>query len=568
MKIPKIYQKYGKKAIALTVAFVIVLAAAAGASLWYLNQKKQGASGFGQGMAGMLGNFFSSGSATMSRMENMVSASGITSVGILQENFNVENLTQGILIEEVNVSSGQEIAEGDAVLKLSQASVAEAREELETLLKEADLAYRTGAIEYEQSLITAKYDRDLAVLNGKQAQEIYNETVASLKESVERAEEQLAQTKEQIAEYQAITAGGNYYDTYKVGEYKALYDENLELLKSHMEEWNVSWQQVLSGSQGGMSSMGSQSTMGNMSASGSQSTMGDMSTSGNQSAMGNFESMSRQITVSDVSGGDTFGGDASGGASGSSAGVGAGQSDTGYVTALRALYSVLEQNLKDYEQALADAEDAEANARLTLQTLELSVSSLEESLAQAQANYDSQMLQAKLTLENSLAEAERAENEYETAVEKAESDYETLKDAWEDATENLALFETRVGDGYYHAAGSGTVMSVMTRTNQYLTGNGMIFMYRNTEKITVTVSVDQADIASIAVGDEAYVQSSEYGSFSGTVSSVNPVSTSESRANVTYQVTVLLNGETGELPANESVTVIFGIGGQGNEKEN
>ncbi len=553
VKIPRIYQKYGKKAIALTVALVVVLAAVAGISLWYLNQKKQDASGFGQGMSG---NLFTSGNATMSGMENLISASGITSVGILQESFDVENLTQGILIEEVNVSSGQEIAEGDAVLKLSEASVAEAREELEDLLKEADLAYRTGAIEYEQSLITAKYDRDLAVLNGKQAQEIYNETVASLKESVERAEQKLAETKEQIAEYQAITAGGNYYDTYKVGEYKALYDENLELLKSRMEEWDVSWEQVLNGSQGGMSNTGSQSSMSDVSASGNQSSMGDM---------GNFESMSRQITVSGVSDGDTSG-SASGNTSGGNAGTG--QSDPGYVTALRALYSVLEQNLKDYEQALADSEDAATNARLSLQTLELSVSSLEESLAQAQANYDSQMLQAKLTLENSLAEAERAENEYDTAVEKAESDYETLKDAWEDATENLALFETRVGDGYYHAAGSGTVMSVMTRGNQYLTGNGMIFMYRNTEKITVTVSVDQADIASIEVGDEVYVQSSDYGIFSGIVTTVNPVSTSASRANVTYQVTVLLNGDTGELPANESVTVIFGIGGQGYEKEN
>ncbi|MBR5248242.1 MAG: HlyD family efflux transporter periplasmic adaptor subunit, partial [Lachnospiraceae bacterium] len=186
---------------------------------------------------------------------------------------------------------------------------------------------------------------------------------------------------------------------------------------------------------------------------------------------------------------------------------------------------------------------------------------LEQNLTQAQINYDSQYLQAKVTLENTLAEAERAENEYETAIQKAESDYETVKDAWEDAADNLALFEAKVGDGYYHADGSGTIMSVMARANQYLSGNGTIFMYRNTEEITVTVSVDQADISSVQVGDSVYVQSSDYGTFSGSVTSVNPISLSSSRANVTYQVTVLLEGNTGKLPANETVTVIFGMGG-------
>ena len=543
MKLPNVYKKYGKKAVALTIAAICILLAISAACIWFLIPSKQSGTGFPQNMSDMFSGLIGTEGMPMSGTGNMVTASGITSVGIIQENFEVENLSQGIRIEEVLVSSGQEIAEGDTVLKLSEASVAEAREELEDLLKDADLAYRTGIIEYEQSLITAKYDRDQAVLSGKQAQEVYNETVASLTDNVEKAKEQLAQTKEQIAEYQAITANNDYYNTVKAGEYKALYDENLELLKSRMEEWNVSWEQVLSGagSMGGQGSMGSQSGMGDMSG------MGDLSGMGGQSGMGSQGGMGSGSSARSVSGGNAVQPQP--------------QSDPGYVTALRALYSVLEQNLQDYEQALADYEDASANAKLTLQTLELSLSSLEQNLTQAQINYDSQYLQAKVTLENTLAEAERAENEYETAIQKAESDFETVKDAWEDATDNLALFEAKVGDGYYRADGSGTIMSVMARANQYLSGNGTIFMYRNTEEITVTVSVDQADIASIQVGDSAYVQSSDYGTFSGSVTSVNPVSTSSSRANVTYQVTVILEGNTGTLPANETVTVIFGMGG-------
>ena len=53
----------------------------------------------------------------------------------------------------------------------------EARKELERALEDAELAYRTGAIEYEQNLITAEYTRDSAILTGQQAKEVYDETV-------------------------------------------------------------------------------------------------------------------------------------------------------------------------------------------------------------------------------------------------------------------------------------------------------------------------------------------------------------------------------------------------------
>lgn len=494
----KMWQWCKKKAVIL-VAIILILVTIAGVMVgyWYPKRTNGGSFSWGDG-TGMMG------SGNMSGMTGAVMASGVTSVGMSQESFQVENLTQGLLVEEIYASSGEEVSENDGILKLSEDSVAQAREELENLLKEADLAYRTGTIEYEQNLITAKYDRDIAVLGGKYAQEIYDQTVASLKNSVESASEALEEAKEQIAEYQAIVEGDDYYNTYKVGEYKALYDENLQLLKDRMEEWGVSWSQVTSG--GGMGAGQSVSNMGS----------------------------------------DPY----------------------GYVTVLSGLYSVLEQNLADYEQALADYEDASANARLNLQTLELSLSSLEGALAQAQENYDTQVLQAKLTMETSLAEAERAESDYETALEKAESDYEALKDTWEDALENLELFETSVGDGYYHVSGSGTIMNLGVREGQYLTTDSVIFLYQNLEEVTITVSVDQADISAIAVGEEVYVESSDYGSFRGTVTSINPISTSQSRASVTYQVTVLLNSDVATLPANETVTVLFGVGGNADEEEN
>ena len=228
-----------------------------------------------------------------------------------------------------------------------------------------------------------------------------------------------------------------------------------------------------------------------------------------------------------------------------------------YVSVLTSLYSVLEQNLQDLEQAQSEYEEALANAQFELQTLKLNLPSLEQAVTEAKQTYETQTLEAQLTYETALANAERAQSDYETALEQAESDYEDLKSTWEDVQENMDLFESSVGDGYFYASASGTVLQVMARAGQYLTSDSTVFIYSNPEEISVTVSVDQSDIASLSVGDSAVVVS-ETQTYEGSITQINPVTASESRTSVTYHVTVTLAGDTQGLETNQSVTVFFG----------
>ena len=150
-------------------------------------------------------------------------------------------------------------------------------------------------------------------------------------------------------------------------------------------------------------------------------------------------------------------------------------------------------------------------------------------------------------------------------MEKAESDLAALKSTYEDAKENLELFESSVGDGYFYASGDGTILRTMVRADQNLTSDAVVFVYSNPKELTVTVSVDQADIAKLTVGDSAYVQSSGNGGYTGVITAIDPVSSSDSRTSVTYSVTVKITTEDEEnensssRSANESVTVIFGM---------
>lgn len=436
--------------------------------------------------------------------EDMTAASGVTNVGITEASFDVENLTTELEIEEVYAVSGEEVTAGDKILKLTEDSVEEARKELERALEDAELAYRTGAIEYEQNLITAEYTRDSAILTGQQAKDVYDETVASLQSAVARAEEELQDAEDDIAEYESYVNDGSYKSYFKVDEYQAIYDENLKALTDKLDEWGIGWSQITGGSAGSVQTGG---TAGNV-----------LGSSGQDSNSSN-------------------------------------------VKTLASLYSILEQNLKDLEEAQEKYEDAVTNASFNLQTLQLKLPSLQQAVTEAKENYEIQLAQAKLTYETSLSGAERAESDYNTTVEKAKSDLAALKSTYEDAKENLELFESSVGDGYFYASEDGTILRTMVRAEQALTSDAVVFVYSNPKELTVTVSVDQADIAKLTVGDSAYVQTSAGSGYTGVITAIDPVSSSDSRTSVTYSVTVQINVEDEEdsLSANESVTVVFGM---------
>ncbi len=474
----------------MVVALILVLAIGGGSVTAVVILHKNGnATAFS-----MPGNM-----AGLTLTEDMVAASGVTNVGITEETFDVENLTTNLEIEEVYAVSGEEVTAGDKILKLTEDSVEEARKELERALEDAELAYRTGAIEYEQNLITAEYTRDSAILTGQQAKEVYDETVASLQSAVTRAEEELQDAEDDIAEYESYVNDGSYKSYFKVDEYQAIYDENLKALTDKMDEWGISWSQVTGG--GG----------------------------------------SVQI--------------------GGGAGANMQSGGTSNASILASLYSILEQNLKDLEEAEDKYEDALTNAAFELQTLQLKLSSLQQAVTEAKEDYEIQLAQAKLTYETSLSGAERAESDYNTTVEKAKSDLAALKSTYEDAKENLELFESSVGDGYFYASEDGTILRTMVRAEQALTSDAVVFVYSNPKELTVTVSVDQSDITKLTVGDSAYVQSSAGSGYTGVITAIDPVSSSSSRTSVTYSVTVQINVEDEEdsLSANESVTVVFGM---------
>jgi len=547
-----------KKKISIIVIILIVLLLAGGVVFWFFFGKNAAKNGKKQGFGN--GGFGSYGSSLSLNTEGKVTASGVTNVGTVSETFDVTELETELVIERVFVASGDSLKAGDKILQLSEESIENARKELKDKERDAELSYRTGAIQYERDKISAEYDKDSTKLSGTQADAVYQDSMQGASSDMETAQAKLDEAKAKIAEYAAYV-DGDAKAYFKVDEYQRIYDENYKILTDNMAKWGISWSQVTSGAGGGFSGGSSAGSTGSVGGAGSTGSTGGAGGAGGFSGAGSGMGSMPSETSGDFSSMSSMGSTTSMSTASSSTlviSVTASDEYSQWVTILRNLYSVLEQNAKDLENAQAQYEEAVSTASLEKKLLELSLPELEENLAQAKADYEKAVLENQLTKEKSISNADRADHDYETALEKAESDFAQLKSVWEDAKKNLETFEEQVGDGFFYATSNGTVLRNSVRSGSSLRADSTVITYSDLSAMTVTVSVDQSDIAKITPGDMALVASQKGAMLDGEVKSVNPVSNSESRNNVTYSVTVEVDG-AGKLSSNESVTVVFGM---------
>lgn len=176
--------------------------------------------------------------------ENVIAASGTVSPGFIMEGLDLDYLESDLVVEEVYLSSGMQVERGEKIARLTEKSVENARRELTYAKTEAQLAYRAGAITYEQAKIEAQYEYDSNVLGGTQAQEIYDETIRKLQKAVDDAEKDIEDANEDIAEYTDAIQNDSYDEKYQVSYLHTKYEEDLSLLNDKMEEWELPWQYV------------------------------------------------------------------------------------------------------------------------------------------------------------------------------------------------------------------------------------------------------------------------------------------------------------------------------------
>lgn len=489
--------------------------------------------------------------ADFNGQSGMVMAAGTTSVGVNAVTFEIDFLEDtSLYVEKVYLENGDSVEAGDKYIKFTEDSIADAREELKSTALSAQLAYRSGQISDGENRIQAKYTYDMAVLEAQFAKQVYDDTVAQLDADYAQSVKTYEEAQQEYNEYLERVQNNTFYDDYDIAGLKTAYEEAKELYTERKEYWEVTDDELKSGSS---ETIG---TAGMMTLSGST---GEGTASAGEADVERSEPKEEMSAPND---GADFAGS---GSMSRQAGQDAQNDRKWIVKTVNLLEQEAEEAEEKYTAALEEYEAEIASAELTLQKLLNSLETAREDFMDAEVSYQKQSLNAKTVYETAVAKGKTAQDDYDTQLTSLKDSLDRLQDAQKEADSNLALFEKLVGDGYLYVEESGTVLMLMAEEGKALTGGSMVFAYSNPEQLSVSVSVSQDDIAKLYVGETATVIISDYGNYSGVIETINPVASSNSRTSVSYTVTVNVQGDVKGLDANLTASVIFGDAESGNK---
>lgn len=147
-----------------------------------------GASPTGMSMGGMGG----SGGSSKSRSGS--SSMGSTSVSTKSEASSVE-----LVVDKVLVTEGQTVNKGDTLMTITQESIDSARALLTKAVQDAELALKQAQIEESETKLSARYEYDTRIAEGKNAQKVYNAALDEIAQNIASLKSQISDLNTQIA---------------------------------------------------------------------------------------------------------------------------------------------------------------------------------------------------------------------------------------------------------------------------------------------------------------------------------------------------------------------------------
>lgn len=193
-------------------------------------------------------------------------------------------------------------------------------------------------------------------------------------------------------------------------------------------------------------------------------------------------------------------------------------------------YDTLEKEVEELEQSIEKTEE-------NLETLQSALKAAERELAQGK-------LTAQQTLDLRILARDTAQETYDIAMAYVEKEIAEQEEIYADAEERWSLFDGVIQDCAVVAEYDGIVTNVYFEAGDTIqTGDTLVTLY-DLEDVTMTVTVAEEDMTDIAKGSAANVVLTAYPDevFPAVVSDISDAS-ADSSGNVTYEVTVTLQGD-------------------------
>ncbi len=149
-------------------------------------------------------------------------------------------------VEEVYVSTGQVIAEGEPILKITEDSISEYQTQLEAAIETAQLNVKQEEINVESKKSEADYTYQMYLAEGETAEETYQATITSLENTVSDLEEDLEDAQDDVDTYQYyVDCGYDYDDELEDAQdnYNTI-EANLQIAKNNLTTQSIEAKQT------------------------------------------------------------------------------------------------------------------------------------------------------------------------------------------------------------------------------------------------------------------------------------------------------------------------------------
>lgn len=149
------------------------------------------------------------------------SESGSVSIGLVEQGFDIgsragsdssadsgSSAHPSLRVESVQVSIGQRVKKGEALLKLSDESVSAGRKSLEEAVESAGLAVKKAQIERDENALKSDYEYKTNVAKGEIAQAEYDSTIAGLENQIAEIQTSIDKALKRIDDLTKRAAAG------------------------------------------------------------------------------------------------------------------------------------------------------------------------------------------------------------------------------------------------------------------------------------------------------------------------------------------------------------------------
>lgn len=170
-------------------------------------------------------------------MGGMGGSMGSTSVSTQSESSAVK-----LVVDEVRITEGQTVKKGDVLMTITQESISEARAALTDAVRDAELALKQAQIEENETRLSAQYEYDTRVTEGRNAKDVYNAAMNEIAQNIRDLETQIAgcTDEKQLASLRAQLSSAKSSRTADELAAKQTYDEAMMYYENAKDLYDVS----------------------------------------------------------------------------------------------------------------------------------------------------------------------------------------------------------------------------------------------------------------------------------------------------------------------------------------